>query len=54
MAERTKEQIIMSELRECYEVALETIERQRSQLSLALSVLVEIGFDLSDFADLLT
>lgn len=52
MAERTKDQLL-SEMRESYEAALEIIERQRGQLALALSVLAGLGFDLSDFADLI-
>jgi len=50
--ESTKDQLL-SELRECYDAALEIIENQRSQLSLALFVLADLGFDLSDFADVI-
>ena len=52
MPERATDQLL-SELWECYDAALEIIEQQRSQLALALFVLAEIGFDLSDFADAL-
>jgi hypothetical protein len=45
------EQILLTELREAYEGALEIIENQRSQLSLALFVLADLGFDLNDWMD---
>lgn len=52
MPDRTSDQIV-AEIRYCYEKALDTIAKQQSQLSLALSLLADLGFDLEDFADLL-
>ena len=51
MSERSTKDQLLSNLQDSYEAALEIIENQRSQLALALFVLAEIGFDLSDFAD---
>lgn len=39
--------ITTEDLEELYDV----IEKQRSQLSLALSALAELGFDMGDFMD---
>lgn len=50
MQESTREQLLV-EFHELNDAALEIIEQQRSQLSLALFVLDELGFDLNDFAD---
>lgn len=35
------------------EAIMETVERQRAQLALALSILADLGFEMSDFADAL-
>jgi hypothetical protein len=54
MFKGSEEQLRLCELRDCYDSALLMIERQRSQLSLALFVLADLGFDLNDFMDALS
>lgn len=55
MAHRTRDQLLsdLLEMRESYEQAIELIENQQGQLSLALTVLASLGFELLDFADML-
>ena len=55
MAHRTRDELLsdLLELRESYAKAIEMIENQQGQLSLALTVLAELGFDLADFAVML-
>lgn len=56
MPPRTRVELMsqVAELEERCESLIETVEKQQGQLSLALTVLASLDFELSDFADMLS